>query len=67
MEGHPITLNIYASSPDEAERGRQALIRFIDIMRQHGAAVRGDKISSAVAALENKRFVLQQVINYLRQ
>ena len=67
MQGYPITFQIYAETADEAERGRRALIRFVDMMRQRGVAVRGDKISSALSALEGKRFVLGQVCNYLRQ
>ena len=67
MKGYPITLNIYAESAEEAERGRRAMISFIDIMRQQGAAVSGNKIVDAVGRLSSSPFVANQIINFLRK
>jgi hypothetical protein len=69
MEQHirPITFNIYASSDDEAERGRKAIIQFINIMGQHGAKVSGDKIYEAVNKLNGSPFVFGQILKFFKQ
>ena len=58
----PITFNIYADSNEEAERGRKAIIQFINIMGQHGAAVTGNKIAEAVTKLNTSPFIASQII-----
>lgn len=65
-EIRPITFNIYASSDEEAERGRKAIIQFINIMGQQGAMVSGDKISEAVARLNSSPFIASQIINFFK-
>ena len=67
MKGFPITLNIYADSEQEAERGRKAMIQFIDSMRQQGAAVRGNKLVDAVGKLSSSPFIVKQIINFLKE
>ena len=67
LKGYPITLNIYAESEQEAERGRKAIIQFIDNMRQQGAAVRGNKLVEAVGRLSSSPFVAMQIINFFKQ
>ena len=67
MKGYPITLNIYADSEQEAERGRKAMIQFIDNMRQQGAAVRGNKLVDAVGRMSSSPFIVKQIINFLRE
>lgn len=62
-----INISIYANSDEEAERGRQALIKFINIMRQHGAAVSGDKLSQAVELLNRNPFITSQIINFFKK
>ena len=62
-----ITFNIYASSDDEAELGRKAIIRFINLMGQHGARVSGSKIDEAVSKLGSNPFIANQIIKFFRQ
>ena len=63
----PITFNIYASSEEEAECGRKAIIKFINIMGQHGAMVSGDKLSKAVDMLNTSPFITSQIINFFKK
>ena len=62
-----ITFNIYASSDEEAERGRKAIIQFINIMGQHGAKVSGDKLAEAVGRLGGSPFITSQIIKFFKQ
>lgn len=66
MKGYKIDIEIYAENEQEAENGRNALVTFIEIMRRHGAAVRGSKLSEAVASLDKNQFVKSQIINFFR-
>lgn len=68
MEGiRPITFNIYAETDEEAEKGRKAIIQFINIMGQHGAKVSGEKIAEAVGKLQASPFVASQIINFFKK
>ena len=67
MEIKNISFNIYSSSDEEAERGRQAIITFINIMGQHGAKVTGDKMAEAVALMQSTPFIAAQIINFFKQ
>lgn len=67
MEIRNISFNIYAKSDEEAERGRKAIITFINIMGQHGAKVTGDKIAGAVAKLGENTFVTSQIIRFFKK
>ena len=62
-----ISFNIYASSDEEAEKGRKAIVQFINIMGQHGARVSGEKISQAVAKLSDNPFITSQIIQFFKQ
>lgn len=62
----PITFNIYASSEEEAERGRKAIIQFINVMGQHGARVSGDKIAEAVSKMDKATFVTKEIIKFFK-
>lgn len=62
-----ITFNIYAGSDEEAERGRKAIIQFINIMGQQGAAVTGNKIAEAVTKLNTSPFIASQIIKFFKQ
>lgn len=62
-----ITFNIYAKDDAEAERGRNAIVRFINIIGQHGAKVSGDKIAEAVGMLNNSPFIVSQIINFFKK
>ena len=66
MEARQITFNIYASSDEEAERGRQAIIRFINILGQHGARVSGDRLSAAVNLLTKSSFIFSEIIKFFK-
>lgn len=61
-----ISFNIYASSDEEAERGRKAIVSFIDAIGQHGARVSGDKIAKAVSRLNSSPFIASQIINFFK-
>lgn len=63
----PITFNIYAATDEEAERGRKAIIQFINLMGQHGAKVSGSKIADAVSRLGSNSFIANQIINFFKQ
>lgn len=62
-----ITFNIYASSDEEAERGRKAIIKFINMVGQHGAMVSGDKITDAVDKLDGSPFIKSQIISFFKK
>ena len=62
----PITFNIYAETDEEAEKGRQALIQFINMVGQYGAKVSGNKIAEAVGRLDSNQFIKNQIINFFR-
>lgn len=62
-----ISFNIYAKDKDEAERGRRAIIQFINIMGQHGAMVSGSKLAEAVGKLNESPFVTSQIIKFFKQ
>ena len=67
MEIRNISFNIYASSDEEAERGRKAIIQFINIMGQHGAKVSGDKLHEAIGKLGDSPFIMSQIIKFFKQ
>jgi hypothetical protein len=62
-----ISFNIYASTDEEAEKGRKAIIQFIDIMGQHGAMVTGNKLDQALKKLYTSPFVTSQIINFFKK
>ena len=67
MEIRQIAFNIYAKDDSEAEKGRKAIIQFINIMGQHGARVSGEKISEAVSRLSSSPFIATQIINFFKK
>lgn len=68
MEGtRTISFNIYASSDEEAEKGRRAIISFIDSMGQQGAKVSGNKIAEAVGKMHSSPFIASQIIRFFKQ
>lgn len=68
MEGiRPITFNIYAETDEEAEKGRKAIIQFINTMGMHGGKVSGTKIADAVAKLNDSPFITSQIINFFKK
>ena len=62
-----ISFNIFADSDEEAEKGRKAIIQFINIMGQHGAKVSGNKIAEAVGKLQSSPFIASQIINFFKK
>lgn len=67
MEIRKITFNIYANSDEEAERGRKAIVQFINIMGQHGAMVSGDKLHEAIGHIGDNSFIMSQIINFFKK
>lgn len=67
MEIRKIAFNIYANSDEEAERGRNAIVQFINIMGQHGAMVSGNKLHEAVSRLGENSFILSQIIKFFKE
>lgn len=63
----PITFKIYAEDDAEAEKGRKAIIQFINIMGQNGSKVTGNKISEAVGKLFDNSFITSQIIKFFKQ
>lgn len=66
MDIRNISFNIYASSDEEAERGRQAIIKFIDFVGQRGAKVSGNKLSDAVEKMQHEPFIVNQIIHFFK-
>lgn len=62
-----ISFNIYADSEAEAEKGRMAIIQFINTMGMHGAMVSGNKLSEAVSKLNSSPFIATQIINFFKK
>lgn len=62
-----ISFNLYAKDDEEAERGRRAIVKFINLMGQHGAMVSGDKLYDAVAMLNNSPFIFSQIVRYFKK
>ena len=62
-----ISFNIYASSDEEADRGRKAIVQFINIMGQNGAMVSGNKIADAVSRLNSSPFIASQIIKFFKR
>lgn len=67
LQPHDITFQIYAKDEEEAERGRKAIINFIRIMKEHDAAVSGNKIVEAVGKLSSSPFIATQIINFFKK
>ena len=62
-----ISFNIYASSDEEAECGKNAIVHFINIIGQHGAMVSGYKLHEAVKLLNISPFVTSQIIKFFKK
>lgn len=67
MEVRKISFNIYASSDEEAEKGRKAIVQFINIMGQHGAMVSGDKLHEAISHIGDNSFIMSQIISFFKR
>jgi len=67
MEIRKIAFNIYANSDEEAERGRKAIVQFINIMGQHGAMVSGDKLHEAISHIGDNTFIMSQIIRFFKR
>ena len=67
QEVRNISFNIYASSEEEAEKGRKAIVQFINIMGQQGARVSGEKLYEAVKMLNTSPFITSQIINFFKR
>ena len=67
QEIRKISFNIYAKSDEEAERGRSAIVKFINIMGQQGAMVSGDKLDEAVRMLYSNSFITSQIIDFFKR
>lgn len=67
MDVKQISFNIYADTEEEAEKGRKAIIQFINIMGQHGAKVSGNKIADAVSKLSSSPFIASQIIQFFKR
>ena len=62
-----ISFNIYAKDDAEADRGRNAIVKFINVMGQHGGKVSGDKLDEAVKMLYSNSFITSQIINFFKR
>lgn len=66
LKTHSITFNIYAETDEEAEKGRKAIIEFINIMGKHGARVSGNKLAEAVQKMDTAPFAVNQIIKFFK-
>ena len=62
-----ISFKIYAKSDEEAEKGRKAIVQFINIMGQHGAMVSGDKLHEAMSHIGDNSFIMSQIISFFKR
>ena len=62
-----ISFNIYADTCEEAEKGRKAIVTFINIMGHHGAMVSGDKLHEAISHIGDNTFIMSQIINFFKK
>lgn len=67
MDIRNISFNIYACSDEEAEKGKNAIVQFINIMGQHGAKVSGNKLYDAVKMLNTNPFITSQIIKFFKR
>lgn len=67
IKPYNIDFQIYARSEQEAERGRQALIQFIGIMKGMDIAVTGEKLVQAVGKLNSSPFIFKEIVKFLRK
>ena len=67
QEVRNISFNIYATSDEEAERGKSAIVQFINIMGMHGGKVTGYKLHEAVKLLNTNPFITSQIINFFKK
>ena len=63
---YPISFEIYAHSPQEAEEARMAIIAFIGIHARQGRAVTGEKIAKAISNWEKNPIVRSKIIEYFK-
>lgn len=64
LRGYPITFELYAHSPQEAENARMAIIAFIGLHARQGRAVTAEKVAQAVARWDQNPIVKSQIIKY---
>ena len=64
---YPISFEIYAHSPQEAEDARMAIIAFIGLHARQGRAITGEKIAKAVANWDKNPIVRSKVIQYFQE
>lgn len=57
MQGYPVSFNIYANSPEEAETASKAIKDFIDAKARIGVAVTAAKLTEAVDKWRDNIFV----------
>ena len=63
---YPISFEIYAHSPQEAEEARMAIIAFIGLHARHGLAVTGEKIAKAISNWDKNPIVRNKIIEYFK-
>lgn len=63
---YPISFEIYAHSPQEAEDARMAIIAFIGLHARQGRAVTGEKIAKAIANWEKNPIVRNRIVEYFK-
>lgn len=66
LKAYNINLQIYAKSEEEAERGRKAIIHFINVMRDRQVAVTGEKIVDAIGKLSSSPFVFNEIVKFFK-
>ena len=67
MNVYPITIKIYASDEQEAQRAQQALGQFVNDMGAMGIPVTGDKIAAAVPQWNKNILVKNQIIKHFKK
>lgn len=67
IKAYNINLQIYARSEEEAERGRKAIIQFINIMKERNIAVTGEKIVEAMGKLSSSPFIFNEIVKFFKK
>jgi hypothetical protein len=66
LQVFPITVKIYATDEQEAERAQKALGEFVNDMCAMGIAVTGDKLAEAIPRWNKNPLVKNQIINHFK-
>lgn len=66
LQVFPITVKIYATDEEEAQRAQQAMGQFVNDMGAMGIAVTGNKIADAIPRWNKNPLIRSQIIDHFK-